>query len=97
MRNTNRSHDAALWFRGRARKNAPLLLPCMDPYAAGVGLSTVLCLGKAAMSGKLDLRGSRHEEATGGSRSNRRHPRSHASPAAGVSFGLSLQQIIHLL
>jgi len=51
---TNRSKNAAQWARDRARKNAPLLLPCMSPQAAGVSLYTLYCLGKAAMTGKFD-------------------------------------------
>ncbi len=46
-----RSVAAARWARGRARKNAPLLLPCMSPQAAGIGLGTLLCLGKGAIDG----------------------------------------------
>lgn len=52
---TNRSRDAALWARGRARKNAPVLLPCMSNRGLGVGLGTLLCLGKGVTQGfKLD-------------------------------------------
>ncbi len=51
-----RSVAAALWQRGRARKNAPLLLPCMDPQAAGISLGTLLCLGQGALNG-FDLDG----------------------------------------
>jgi hypothetical protein len=45
-----RSHEAARWARGVARKHEPLLLPCMPP-----GLGTLLCLAKAAKDGKFDL------------------------------------------
>ncbi|HEY5337509.1 MAG TPA: hypothetical protein VIJ85_04845 [Rhizomicrobium sp.] len=53
---TNRSHSAAFWARGRARKNAPLLLPCMDPNSINP-LGTLICLGKAAAAAdeKFDL------------------------------------------
>ena len=47
----NRSADAAHWERGRARKNNPLLLPCMNPQAAGISLGTLLCLGEGAVEG----------------------------------------------
>ena len=52
---TDRSRDSTLWTRGRARKNAPPLLPCASPEAAGVSLATLLCLGKGALDGKFDL------------------------------------------
>jgi hypothetical protein len=45
------SHDAALWARGRARKNGPLLLPCMSNQGVGVGLGTLLCLGQGLAKG----------------------------------------------
>jgi len=48
---TDRSRDAALWARGRARKNGPALLPCMSNQGIGVGLGTLLCLGKGAVDG----------------------------------------------
>jgi len=48
---TNRSRDAALWARGRARKNGPMLLPCMSNQGIGVGLGTLLCLGKGLTGG----------------------------------------------
>ncbi|MBV9990217.1 MAG: hypothetical protein JOZ72_02905 [Alphaproteobacteria bacterium] len=48
---TDRSRDAALWARGRARKNAPMLLPCMNSRGLGMGLGTVLCLAKGATQG----------------------------------------------
>jgi hypothetical protein len=48
---TDRSKDRALWARGRARKNAPPLLPCASPYAAGVSLGTLLCLAKGVADG----------------------------------------------
>jgi hypothetical protein len=47
---TSRSQAAALWERGRRRKNAPLLLPCMSPQAPP-GLGTILCLAKGAVVG----------------------------------------------
>jgi hypothetical protein len=50
---TDRSKSAALWARGRARKNAPFLLPCMSP-AGFSPLYTAYCLGKAAVQGKID-------------------------------------------
>jgi hypothetical protein len=46
-----RSRDAALWARGRDRKNAPLLLPCMGNQGLGVSLGTPLCLLKGAVKG----------------------------------------------
>jgi hypothetical protein len=51
---TNRSKDAQLWARRRARKNGPLLLPCASPYGISP-LGTLMCLGKSAITGKLDL------------------------------------------
>ncbi|MBV9989983.1 MAG: hypothetical protein JOZ72_01705 [Alphaproteobacteria bacterium] len=45
------SADAALWARGRMRKNGPLLLPCMNNQGLGVGLGTLLCLGKGLAKG----------------------------------------------
>ncbi len=48
---TNRSRDAALWARGRARKNAPMLLPCANSRGLGVGLGTLLCLEKGITQG----------------------------------------------
>jgi hypothetical protein len=48
---TNRSRDAALWARGRARKNAPMLLPCANSRGLGVGFGTLLCLGKGIAQG----------------------------------------------
>ena len=52
---TGRSKDAALWARDRARKNAPLLLPCMNPQGFSP-LYTLYCLGKSAVEGKVDTR-----------------------------------------
>jgi hypothetical protein len=46
----NRSRSAALWEHGRERKNAPLLLPCMNPYGFSP-LGTALCLAKSAADG----------------------------------------------
>jgi hypothetical protein len=50
---TYRSHDAALWARGRARKNAPLLLPCANAQSAFATASaaTILCLADKALNG----------------------------------------------
>ncbi|HEY4123570.1 MAG TPA: hypothetical protein VGM36_03090 [Rhizomicrobium sp.] len=48
---TDRSQGRALWERGRARKNAPALLPCASPQAAGVSLGTLLCLAKGLSDG----------------------------------------------
>lgn len=48
----NRSRPAALWERGRLRKNGPLLLPCMSSRAAGADLlGTAFCLAKGAVAG----------------------------------------------
>jgi|SRR6185312_1581916 hypothetical protein len=50
---TGRSKNRVQWARDRARKNAPLLLPCMSP--AGIApLYTAYCLAKSALTGKLD-------------------------------------------
>ena len=48
---TNRSRSAALWERRRERRNAPLLLPCMNTQAPGVSLYTIYCLAKGAVVG----------------------------------------------
>lgn len=49
---TSRSRAAALWERGRERKNAPLLLPCMSPTAPpSISAYTVYCLAKGAITG----------------------------------------------
>lgn len=51
---TDRSKDAALWARRRARKNAPALLPCANPHApatAFLSLGTLICLTKGAVEG----------------------------------------------
>ena len=48
----NRSRSAALWERGRLRKNGPLLLPCMNPQGFSP-LATALCLAKSAATGEL--------------------------------------------
>ena len=50
-RTDKRSRDAALWARGRDRKNAPLLLPCMNSQGLGISLDTPLCLLKGAVKG----------------------------------------------
>ena len=51
----NRSRSAALWERGRLRKNGPLLLPCFDPHKpAGANLlATAWCLAKGAATGGI--------------------------------------------
>ena len=50
---TDRSKNRVQWARDRARKNAPLLLPCMSP--AGIApLYTAYCLAKSALTGNLD-------------------------------------------
>ena len=63
---TNRSRDAALWARGRTRKNGPALLPCMSNQGVGVGLGTIFCLGKGLSEGfkpeEQPLYGDRPEE-----------------------------------
>jgi hypothetical protein len=53
---TDRSRDAARWARGRARKNAPLLLPCANPKALTIGIGTALCLAKGVIDG-FDVEG----------------------------------------
>ncbi|MGN6517035.1 MAG: hypothetical protein ACTHLR_14480 [Rhizomicrobium sp.] len=50
---TGRSKSAAQWARDRARKNAPMLLPCMSP-AGFSPLYTAYCLAKTAVTGKLE-------------------------------------------
>jgi hypothetical protein len=50
---TDRSKSAVRWARGRARKNQPMLLPCVSPQGFNP-FGTLLCLGKAAMDGKFD-------------------------------------------
>jgi hypothetical protein len=55
---TNRSKNAAQWARDRARKNAPLLLPCMSPDGFSP-LYTAYCLAKTAVTGKIDTEGQR--------------------------------------
>lgn len=50
---TGRSKNAVQWAQDRARKNAPLLLPCMSP-AGFSPLYTAACLAKSAVTGKLD-------------------------------------------
>ena len=47
----NRSRSAALWERGRLRKNGPLLLPCMNPHGAPNPLAVAACLAKNALDG----------------------------------------------
>ena len=50
---TDRSKNAMQWARDRARKNAPLLLPCMSPGMFDP-VYTAYCLGKTALQGKID-------------------------------------------
>jgi hypothetical protein len=50
---TDRSKNAVQWARDRARKNAPLLLPCMSPGMFDP-VYTAYCLGKTALQGKID-------------------------------------------
>lgn len=50
---TDRSKSAAQWARDRARKNSPLLLPCMSPQGFSP-LYTAYCLAKTAVTGKLE-------------------------------------------
>jgi hypothetical protein len=63
---TARSRDAALWSRDRARKRAPLLLPCASSAGVGVGLGTLACLGDGLVGGfdprKQDSYGDAHEQ-----------------------------------
>jgi hypothetical protein len=47
----NRSRQAALWERGRLRKNAPLLLPCMNPHGAPNPLAVAACLAQHTIEG----------------------------------------------
>ena len=49
MNHPSRAREAPRWARGKARKNAPTLLPCMPP-----SLASLFCLGEAATNG-LDL------------------------------------------
>ena len=48
----NRSRSAALWERRRLRKDAPLLLPCMNPQGF-FPLATAACLAKSALEGSI--------------------------------------------
>jgi hypothetical protein len=48
---TARSQQAALWERGRLRKNGPMLLPCMNPQGAPNPLAVAACLAKNAAEG----------------------------------------------
>jgi hypothetical protein len=49
------SESAALWEQRRRRRNAPLLLPCADPNAAGHMLHfDLICAGKLAL-GEVNL------------------------------------------
>jgi hypothetical protein len=47
----NRSRQAALWERGRLRKNNPLLLPCMNPHGAPNPLAVAACLAQKTVEG----------------------------------------------
>lgn len=47
-----RSRSAALWEHGRQRKNAPLLLPCMNPNGFSP-LGTAFCLAQSAAQGSF--------------------------------------------
>jgi len=46
----DRSHNAARWARGLARKQQPLLLPCMSPQGFNP-LGTLMCLGNGLKNG----------------------------------------------
>jgi len=48
---TARSQQAALWERGRLRKNGPMLLPCMNPQGVPNPLAVAACLAKNAAEG----------------------------------------------
>lgn len=48
---SNSIPGAPRWAREKAKKNAPPLLPCMSPQAAGVSLGTLLCLGDGLING----------------------------------------------
>lgn len=50
-KHTNDSHNAARWARRLARQQNPLLLPCANPYAAGISLGTLMCVGKGIFNG----------------------------------------------
>jgi len=47
----SRAKDAPHWQRALARKNAPPLLPCASTQAVVIGIGTIFCLGKAAITG----------------------------------------------
>jgi len=47
----DRSRQAALWERGRLRKNSPLLLPCMNPHGAPNPLAVAACLAQKTVEG----------------------------------------------
>jgi hypothetical protein len=76
---TDRSKNAAQWVRDRARKNAPLLLPCMSPDGWSP-LYTAYCLAKTAVTGKLEGEGQRGYQ----DKPSEGHP--HLSPDAGQPF-----------
>lgn len=48
---SNTIPGAPRWAREKAKKNAPPLLPCMSPQAAGISLGTLLCLGDGLING----------------------------------------------
>lgn len=51
----SRSRDARHWARALARKQNPVLLPCASSQGVGVGITTVICIGKGLASGFGDL------------------------------------------
>lgn len=50
---TGRARLAAQWERGRERKNAPLLLPCMSPVGFSP-VATLACAAKGVVEGGID-------------------------------------------
>jgi hypothetical protein len=51
----SRALDARHWARGLARKQNPILLPCMSSAGIGVSPQMLVCLGKGAIKGFGDL------------------------------------------
>ncbi len=49
------AHDPARWQRALARKQNPVLLPCMSSAGIGVSPLTLACIGKGAIEGFGDL------------------------------------------
>jgi hypothetical protein len=47
------SRDAAHWARGLARKQNPLLLPCMHAQGLPLSPDVIYCLGKVAITGNF--------------------------------------------